>query len=431
VNNLLNETITSQIDNFEFISGKYPIFLLGTHAFSNNLSQERELHLSDYFVSPFLKQINRFAKNDFFILENKTSRSIIDMNRKSARLNDEINENDFLYRQMIRFICSHQKRVFNKLPLVFDIHSYPSNDSWGENDMMILIQTKKNALSNVSLVDFTMNFFKSHKWRISKTTKHNQDDIVEELSSKNYAIPLLIEFNEKIMTNPNRLSKMVNDFIVFLQSVNEFNLEMIQDKSDSIKKTNSIELFQDLSHLKSLGDSAIINDIEAINSMYKQLTDLGYGDLTQLNEDISSASKEGKDFNKIVQNTAFTLSNHLKTAIIPIELIILQVRILYSNINRMELKEWGLSFELDSFLDILRSSKVIIPTFKSDPSKKFELIYKSYPLEEKYVNFIILTDSDLIQQDDVIVFSRIFNLAPTISLDQIRQNIRKIGQQIS
>ena len=142
------------IDRFNVQSGKIPLLILGSHAYSvdhddykshydGDLSSEQESssHMCDFAVKHTLDYLK---KTDlFYIIENQTSRINIDMNRQSARGNDNNDLNDPLYRQTIRYICNFIAQIYKKKPIVIDLHSFSRNVKWGDNDLIILEQTKK------------------------------------------------------------------------------------------------------------------------------------------------------------------------------------------------------------------------------------------------------------------------------------------------
>lgn len=404
----------SYIDNFILTSGNLPILLLGTHAFSDNSREERISHLSDYLVSPLLQKIIVKNPNVFYIIENRIPRYVIDMNRTESRLNDENDENDYLYRQMIRFILIHIQRKYNTIPLLFDLHSYPEGDKWDKNDIMVLVQNLKGAESNILLVNNTIKFFTKKGWKIDSTPYHNKDDIMEEISIKRLAIPLLIEFSERLLKT-NLLNTLTDDLSAYLKQINVLDIGVIRRLGDAEFKDISIrETLHNITHLRRLNDSQINTQINTILSYKKQLSDLGYTTLEDLNKKIADISDNGYDFEKIFQNTILTLSNSLNSAIIPIELINLQVNIFYSNINRLELKEWGLAPN-DENIPLLNAMKrkmdLVIPQFKENPSKRYNIIYKSFPYDGYYFNFIILPERQISEKDKSI-YKTIFNRIP-------------------
>ncbi len=125
---MLEYNFLTQIDQFKFTSGKYPILILGTHAYCNKSKIEKELHYCDFAISPILNDLIKKYSHEFYILENQVPRKEIDMNRFESRLYDIDDNNDYLYRQMIRFLLFHISKKYTQLPLLFDLHSFGEHD---------------------------------------------------------------------------------------------------------------------------------------------------------------------------------------------------------------------------------------------------------------------------------------------------------------
>lgn len=423
---MIDLSFSSEIDHFEFSSGKKAILLTSPHAFINEkqLKEYKKYHLADFIVSPFIREIRQLS-NDYYIIENKIPRDSVDMNRLEARKNDDIDENDFIFRQAIRFALRIIKYKHDKKPILIDIHSYPEDSEvWGKYDLMILEQTKKGMKTNKSLLDFTEKHFESKGYTVATTDQHNQDDIVEEIALKGLAIPILIEINEKYINNDkfDTLIKDFDEYFTIIDKKNEKHFKSLQE--DSIPNSLGIDISQYPSSLliskitDELDKSNKITNIE-IRTLYQKYLNLlneyillnespstflsentdykkGYEDLSELHSSIDDFANRGHNDQKIIENTIITLSNQYDSTIIPIELFVKNLKMIYATINRETFQEWGIdeSALITSPLGLISNPKamkkfdMIIPLFKENPYEKLT-IFKSYKMADNNYSFFI------------------------------------------
>lgn len=298
---MLDFSFLPHIDNFEYYSGRFPILITGDHAGCPS-SQS----ICDAAVSAILSQL----AGEFYVIENKVDRNIIDMNRSESRLNDENNENDYFYRQTIRFICETLQKNYSVIPIVIDLHSFDTHPTWGNPDIVLLEQTKTGMKSNPSLLCFTRTFFQECGWKLIISAVHNQDDVVEELASKKMAIPLLIEVNEHFLKDQNAFDQFILDLIEYLHNLASMNryttypdagvhlaselktisLGYIQDQKALLPRISNIRLRQKYSQYLRLLEQAIrplvqnsdgpqiITTLEALGQKASQLSNKGNDD---------------------------------------------------------------------------------------------------------------------------------------------------------
>lgn len=455
---MLDYSFVNNIDNFHYISGTIPILLIGSHAYCDNSITEEKMHLCDFFVSPFLKEINNKYPHLFYILENQVPRSIIDMNRKSARHNDLVDSNDYFFRQTIRFICQYLNENYKKTPILIDVHSFDIHDEWNKNDLMILEQIKKGAETNKYLMNQTINFFRERKWKIDSTTKHNQDDIVEEMADKELSIPLLIEFNESILRDNKRFNKMINDFAEYLKYIDKLNLKFIKSNSDSyivskiildnLDQNKKIDIKNPIlkkAFTEYLDSLQSLNSIISKNKKNSKISNgnIGYDSLSELNKEIHTFSNYGKNDTEIIKKTIYTISNQHDTIIIPIELLLLCIKILYGNINKTQFQEWGIN--IDQFISSLLTNAndnsefgIVIPKYHKNSIINDNILFNKYYISNKepsfYSFFIILFDNiNKISESGLKEDLELLN--KWINYDEIYQknngNIYKIKKQIN
>jgi hypothetical protein len=411
---MLDYLFISKLDQFVIILGKLPILITGDHAYCKLSEYEKTQHLCDFAVSPFLEKISEY--NLFNIIENQTLRSVIDMNRLEARLSDLDDKNDYYYRQAIRFMLRIITKNHGKKPIVIDLHSYPKNDRhWGKYDLMVLEQTRRKMETNPALLRHTITFFRERGYDINSTTQHNQDDVVEEIQLKNLGYPILIEINEKFIylveldmknrKNPKRLEldSLNQSLFKFNPSKIQKYFKMISDGINNTKNINNFLLrteFRDYLYLNNLIlDSSAKERTQGIKISENDFKG-SFESFYELNENISKISQAGHNDEQIIKSSIISYSNEHDTIIIPIEVIVLYVKILYNNINKSEFQEWGIMENslVAGFLELNFKNNLGLstPRFSKNPQELYNLITQSYLIEDPsmkegyFISFAIL-----------------------------------------
>lgn len=404
---MIGYSFLTQIDKFRFVSGKCGVLIIGTHAFNDSNMKFPNEHPCDYAVSPILKALEEFAPNSYYILENMVAREVIDMNRSISRWDDPLDENDQLFRQFIHFTCQYLIYKYQRLPLVIDLHSFDTHPYWGNNDIMLLIQEKERMQTDEALLFETKSFFKKRGYNIDSSTIHNQDDIVEQIKFRNLGNPILMEINESFLES-DQIEEFTRDFIDFLDHIDKMNeIKPLLKRTDNInpidlKYYNIKRVMKDLSSIDLIKDKQLRDAyLNFLKRLGKKDIAVSKGDsidsISQLTSIIPMLSQSGEDFDSIICNVIETLSNENDSILIPYELIFLLLEAMYNNINRIELKEYGLTsgaLEYTISKNFLKRyyPNSIRPIFNFDPFEKWGFVYQSYPEQKSKVNFIILLD---------------------------------------
>ena len=404
-------------ERFQIITGSMPILITSVHHHKvtpqdykenpifNEITPEGESkhHYCDILARKLIEDIDQDSL--FYIVKNQISRKIVDMNRNEATLNDNIVENDALFRQCITFILKQMKKMYDKIPVLIDLHSYNENH-YGTSDICLLIQTKKNTKTNNELVDFTIKFFQRSGISITTSEFHNQDDVVEEVAKEKIAIPLLIELNENILNSKRRYLKIKNTFKEYLVALNERNtLKNYTSKAfDSLFRRLKLKnkLYRGLKKKKKIKDDLIKKEFvinRQLKILYKNLIDqqsLLNKTSDSINLDNYSNFDDGYSYELIMQYVIDSLSKDLDTFIIPIELIFNYLVLLYMIINRNELQEWNIIEETTiKTICNFNKSELYSLKFKDNPVKNEEygIIYKSYKVDGEWFVYVVYLDS--------------------------------------
>ena len=446
----------STIDRFRYQSGKMPILITGDHAFSNeeegispfapvNPAKEKIHHLCDIAIHPILEELAKTP--DFFIIENMVQRSIVDMNRPQARLEDEEPNNDYFYRQMIRYILNYLRFTFNCLPFLLDLHSYPPDSDYADKNTQILLLVQPST--NLSLVRYTLDFFSKMKWNIRELPASNINDVVLEVSHDNLGIPLLMEINEANL-EPELFSQLIKDLQAFLTTI-----------ADMVCKTKKASyLFRpdqnpfvipslEQVELAKLHDYTMLNaDCQQAYRSYLFLVSQYHRLLNQhsvQHADSAQASLQNyldtvEEFvpchsNKMVNDLVQTLSNSLQTIIIPLELLEISIRIVLTNVNRKSFEEWG--FDNQVFMSIFLSSKeesalenIFIPVFRANPLKTNQItsLFSSYEIENNYYHSFLVANPSIKKEHlkrDLLLINQMLKLTGNKALTEA--NFKKNG----
>lgn len=416
---MLKFDFIQSIDFFTFKSGNINVLITAPHAYCNpnKIKETKANHLCDFLVDPFLLELEH-ETSDPYIIKNLCEREIIDMNRMDARMNDSNDSNDCLFRQFIRVILTNLKEKYNNLPILIDLHSYPDYDpDWNEFDMVLLLQTGERTKTNSQLIELTERFFEERGYSVLITDKHNKDDIVEETQEKLLSNSILIEMNELFLQNQiefRNFVKCFSEFIHFIDERNKNNIFTLKNDSNSNRiniDTKTIPIRLNLIE-KEMKTIIKIKD-ENLKAIYKQylqkykdylniiltqnppITSYNNDEISEFNnivtllDKLDSFAEQGYADSDIIITAINTISNITDSIIIPIELLILHIRIIYTEINKKYLQEWGLN--VDNLIANLISNKsiqkykIIIPEF----SKNINSIFTSYEYDGKYYNIML------------------------------------------
>jgi hypothetical protein len=431
MNMMLEYSFLTNIDRFYFQSGTQPILITGDHAFSNNKEgptefapvdpiKEEQLHLSDIAVHPILSAIGEHR--EYFIIENLVQRSVVDMNRPEARLNDENEWNDYFYRQVIRYCLQYITTNMQCLPFLLDLHSYPKESDYGEDNTEILLLIQPST--NQSLVRFTEQFFKEKGWRIAHKPASNVNDVVLEIAQLNLGIPLLMEINEANL-EPTKFTHLIDDLRDYLLKIAEKvkimkpnSIRFSSDAMSGVRKP-AIHKMNNYFSMALLHDFPMLNDeLQQALKQYLLLSALvlmksqdGYTDYcteshdsTSIEEYVeSNQSFDPSDSYQTILDMINVVAQSHQSLIIPLELIEISMKMLLSNINRKFFEEWGL--ESDTFIQNVINNPnfsqhgIYLPAFKENPlaTKQIKSIFSVYsPTGKYFYHSFILSDMNLI-----------------------------------
>lgn len=436
-------------DKFRFSSGQYPLIISAPHAAQIGTKIEKELHYSDFAVKPLIEIIEKKAPFQFYILKNQLSRKIVDMNRFESRNLDEDDDNDRLFRQFLRFLCTYLQNTYEKIPYVIDLHSYPlKTPTWCEYDIVLLIQTKIGQSTDKGLINLTKSFFAKYKYKVGIFEGAERNDIVIELKKQNFAEPILFEVNESFIESGG-LDEFANIFIKYLLAVNELNKikihepQLISQLNDSGVHSVEFDYSDDYIekelanlHNKPINESLKKTYVEYLNLLKSKSTkntnDLykldinpkesldSFMNIAELGQNIGDLSDYGNNWFSIIENVIIALSNQHDTILIPYELIYLTMKMQYNIINKEHYREWGMTEKaLQMIVNNIheRFKHSYRPIFQEDIYKQNRSMFKTYETSNNrgYINFLIyLENKNNISEDglkrDLETLSALFDL---------------------
>jgi hypothetical protein len=221
---ILEKFIVKEINKdliINIFEGEKPYLLTAPHSCISKSSDLTCDSNSDILTEYLAKKLGYYA------IINYTPRKNIDMNRPMARSKG--------FRQLIPYYLITITNKFNKIPILYDIHTFEDYYKWGKGHKFDVILFEFSFISGLRknlIRKLFLDFWKSRDYTVGtvigaencedyicyndRTIKKCKcNDIVDY--HKYLAHPYLIEFNESFITNPQFKTDVI-DFFLLLET---------------------------------------------------------------------------------------------------------------------------------------------------------------------------------------------------------------------